>query len=115
MPNLCVSCTFNPPVITVLGSYLRDDTIRLLEHNLVLSTSTSANVTGETPKFVFFSNPDYWKISFPQHFCDELHKSIFISTIMDCLSQEGWILRASNTVCDEETEMDTSKLFFTLN
>ncbi|EPY28096.1 hypothetical protein STCU_00342 [Strigomonas culicis] len=113
MPNLCVSCTFNPPVITVLGAQMKDETLHLLEKKLPQLSSTSINAKSELSKFNFFNNPDHWRLTMSQHFCDELHKSQFFSTITECLLQDGWLLRASNSVSTAADDTETVKLFFT--
>ncbi|CCW61561.1 unnamed protein product [Phytomonas sp. EM1] len=110
MPNLCVSCHFNPPVITILGAPLREDTIRALESQLPLVTSTAVVPNKELPRFTFIQKPDHWKIELQQHYCDELHKSAMFITFIEALKQEGWMIRASNSVGDGEG--DTTKLFF---
>ncbi|CCW68136.1 unnamed protein product [Phytomonas sp. Hart1] len=111
MPNLCVSCHFNPPVVTIFGASLREDTIRALESQLPLVTSTAAVPNKEQPKFTFVQKPDHWRIELNQQYCNELHKSAMFLTFIEALKQEGWMIRASNSVgkCDSE---DT-KLFFT--
>ncbi|CAM40432.1 conserved hypothetical protein [Leishmania braziliensis MHOM/BR/75/M2904] len=112
MPNLCVSCTFNPPTITLLGSTIREDTVRAMETQIPLATSTAVNPSKDPAKFIFLSNPDHWRMELHQHFCDELHKSSVFLVIIQSLEQEGWRLRASNSVQNTENDTDTAKLFF---
>ncbi|KAG5498785.1 hypothetical protein JKF63_03074 [Porcisia hertigi] len=112
MPNLCVSCAFNPPVITMLGSTIREDTIRALESRIPLATSTAVNPGKESPKFIFLSNPDHWRVELHQHFCDELHKSAMFFVIIQALEEEGWRLRASSSVPNENHTGEVTKLFF---
>ncbi|CBZ28965.1 conserved hypothetical protein [Leishmania mexicana MHOM/GT/2001/U1103] len=113
MPNLCVSCTFNPPSITLLGSTIREDTVRAMEAQLPLATSTAVNPSKDPVKFIFLSNPDHWRMDLNQHFCDELHKSSIFLVILQSLEEEGWRLRASNNVSRKENDGETVKLFFT--
>ncbi|KAL7696642.1 hypothetical protein N2W54_006250 [Lotmaria passim] len=112
MPNLCVSCTFNPPTITLLGSTIREDTVRAMEAQIPLATSTAVNPSKDPAKFVFLSDPDHWRMELQQHFCDELHKSSIFMAIIQALEEEGWRLRASNSVTHTESDRDTTKLFF---
>lgn len=113
MPNLCVSCTFNPPVITVLGSTLREDTVRAMEQQIPLATSTASNPGKEPVKFAFLSNPDHWRLELPQHFCDDLHKSAMALAIISSLEQEGWRIRAAVSVSHADACKEASKMFFT--
>ncbi|KAG5472504.1 hypothetical protein LSCM1_03905 [Leishmania martiniquensis] len=113
MPNLCVSCTFNPPIITLLGSTLREDTVRAMEAQIPLATSTAMNPSKDPPKFIFLSNPDHWRMEMYQHFCDELHKSSIFLVIIESLEEEGWRLRASNCIMKKNRDGETTKLFFT--
>lgn len=113
MPNLCVSCTFNPPTITLLGSTLREDTIRSLEKRLPLTTSTALTPGKETPHFAFASNPDHWRMELQQHFCSEVHKSSMYLAIIQSLEEEGWRVRASNSVVNPANGKETCKMFFT--
>ncbi|ESS69149.1 hypothetical protein TcG_01035 [Trypanosoma cruzi] len=112
MPNLCVSATFNPPVITILGSPLREETVKLLEQRIPTGVSTSSSPSKDPVKFLFYSNPDHWRMELSQHFCDDLHKSTVFLTIIEGLEGEGWNLRASNSIRDSESGKDTTKLFF---
>lgn len=111
MPNICVSCSYNPPSITILGATLREDTVRSLESQIPQSTSTAMNPGKEPSKFVFIANPDHWRMELQQHFCDELHKSAMFLSIIQALEQEGWRIRASNSVSSDTKE--TTKMFFT--
>lgn len=111
MPNLCVSCTYNPPTITVMGATLREDTVRSLESQIPHATTTAMNPGKEPAKFAFLPNPDHWRMELQQHFCDELHKSAMFLSIIQALEQEGWRIRASNSVAADNKE--TTKMFFT--
>eukprot|EP00796_Vickermania_ingenoplastis_P006017 gene6017-4321_t len=113
MPNLCVSCTFNPPVITVLGATLREDTVRSMEQQIPLATSTSSNPGKEPVKFAFLSNPDHWRMELPQHFCDDLHKSAMALAIISSLEEEGWRIRASVSTSYPDISKESTKMFFT--
>ncbi|GET90892.1 hypothetical protein, conserved [Leishmania tarentolae] len=113
MPNLCVSCTFNPPTVTLLGSTIREDTVRAMEAQLPLATSTAVNPSKDPVKFIFHTNPDYWRMELNQHFCDELHKASMFLVMVQCLGDEGWRLVSSNCVTNKENDLETTKLFFT--
>lgn len=54
MPNVIVTCVFNPPVISIQGASLRQDTIDALQRTLPKHTTTSVPTQrqGETPKFL---------------------------------------------------------------
>lgn len=84
-----------------------------MESKIPATTLTAVNPSKEPPKFAFLTNPDHWRMELMQHFCDELHKSYMFLTIVQCLEQEGWRLRASNSVMDIPKDRETSKLFFT--
>lgn len=112
MPNLCVSCTFNPPVITILGAAIRDDTIRSLETRLPLVTSTAFNSNKESVKFAFLNHPDHLCLELQQHFCDDIHKSSMYLAIIQSLEEEGWRLRASNSTTSPVNDKETCKMFF---
>ncbi|KAH9579970.1 hypothetical protein LSM04_005216 [Trypanosoma melophagium] len=112
MPNLCVSATFNPPVISILGAALREETVKRMEQRIPSVMSTSASPSREPSKFVFYTNPDHWRMEVSQHFCDDLHKSAVFLVIIECLESEGWNLRATNNIRDPESNRDTTKLFF---
>ncbi|RNF25141.1 uncharacterized protein Tco025E_02289 [Trypanosoma conorhini] len=112
MPNLCVSATFNPPVITILGSALREETIKVMEQRIPTSVSTSSSPSKEPIKFIFYANPDHWRMELSQHFCDDLHKSAVFLAMIEALEGEGWNLRASSSIRDNDSGKDTTKLFF---
>ena len=112
MPNLVVSCTFNPPVIKVMGSTLRDETVTKLEQKLPTVTSTAANPGKEAPKFVFEKDQGVWRIDLGQQFCDHLGRSLIYLALIEVLENEDWKLRASNCMSHYDTGKDTSKFFF---
>jgi hypothetical protein len=111
MPNLIVSCTFNPPVVKLLGSTLREETVHKLEQKLPTMTSTST-VPGKEPKFTFEKEPAHWRIDLGQQFCDHLGRSLIYLAIIECLEAEDWKLRASNCMNHYDTGKDTSKFYF---
>jgi hypothetical protein len=115
MPNLCVSATFNPPVVTLVGATLREETIHKLEQRLPAATSTAASTRKDPPKFVFNKDPDHWSIELGQQFCDHLGRSAIYLTIVEALEAEDWKLRATNCINHYDTLKDTSKFFFTRN
>lgn len=113
MPNLIVSCTFNPPTVTLLGSTLREETVHKLEQRLPTVTSTHQSPSKEPPKFVFYKDPAHWKIELGQQFCDHLGRSMIYLTLVECLEAEDWKLRATNCMSHYDNGKDTSKFFFT--
>ena len=112
MPNLIVTCTFNPPVVKLMGSTLREETIHKLEQRLPTVTSTSMGSQRDPPKFVFVKDPAHWSIEIGQQFCDHLGRSMIYLSIIECLEAEDWKLRATNCMSHYDTGKDTSKFFF---
>jgi hypothetical protein len=112
MPNLIVTCTFNPPVVKLMGSTLREDTVHKLESRLPTVTSTAQSPAKEPPKFVFHKDPAHWAIELGQQYCDHLGRSMIYLTIIEALEAEDWKLRASNCMTHYDTGRDTSKFFF---
>eukprot|EP00758_Cryptobia_borreli_P018367 Tbor_TRINITY_DN6775_c0_g1::TRINITY_DN6775_c0_g1_i1::g.15358::m.15358 len=114
MPNLVVSCTFNPPVVTIIGSNLREETIHKLEQRLPTVTSTAASPKRDlAPVFVLHKDPDYWRMDLGQQFCDHLGRSMIYLMIIEALEGEDWKLRATNCMVHHDTQKDTNKFFFT--
>lgn len=112
MPNLIVNCTFNPPVIKLMGTTLREETIRKLEQRLPQVTTTSQSSQREPPKFVLLNHPTHWHIDLGQHFCDQLGRSLIFLAIIETLEAEDWKLKGTNTVTHPDNGKDTSKFFF---
>ncbi len=112
MPNLVVSCTFNPPVVKIMGATLREETVHKLESKLPLVTSTAQTPGKEPPKFVFQKDPAHWTIELGQQFCDHLGRSLVYLAIIEALEGEDWKLRATNSMLHYDTAKDTSKFFF---
>ena len=115
MPNLCASVTFNPPVVTLIGSTLREETIQKLEQRLPGATSTTASQSKEPPKFVYHKDPDFWRIDLGQQFCDHLGRSAIYLALIECLASEDWKLRATNSMMQYDNGKDTNKFFFARN
>lgn len=116
MPNLCVTCTFNPPSIKVMGATLREETIHKLEQKLPTLTTTSASVAaGKESGFVFIPQPAHWSLTMNQHFCDQLGRSLVFMSVIECLEGEDWKLRATNCMSHYDSGKDTTKLFFSRN
>ena len=112
MPNLIVTCTFNPPQIKLMGSTLREETIHKLEQRLPTVTSTASSPGKEAPKFVFHKEPAHWSIDIGQQFCDHLGRSMIYLVVIESLEAEDWKLRATNCMQHHDTGKDTSKFFF---
>lgn len=115
MPNLCVSVTFNPPVVTLVGATLREETVHKLEQRLPSATSTTPSASKEPPKFVFHKDPDHWSIDLGQQFCDHLGRSAIYLALIECLEAEDWKLRATNAMNHYDNGKDTNKFFFSRN
>lgn len=112
MPNLIVTCTFNPPQIKLMGTTLREETIHKLEQRLPMVTSTAQSPSKEPPKFVFVKEPAHWAIDLGQQYCDHLGRSMIYLTIIECLEAEDWKLRATNSMTQYDTGKDVNKFFF---
>ncbi|CCW60265.1 unnamed protein product [Phytomonas sp. EM1] len=128
MPNVVVTCTFNPPVITVNGASLRQDTIDALQKSLPKHTTTSMPTQRKTePCFLLTSKdntegntenatPDAnsyssWKIELGQHYCCQNGRSMFFLTIMESLEEEGFAMRGVHTMVTEEGK-DVTRMIF---
>jgi len=112
MPNLIVNISFNPPVIKMMGSTLREETIHKLEQRLPTVTTTSASTQRDPPKFVLMNNPTHWHIDIGQHFCDQLGRSLIFLCVIETLEGEDWKLKGSNTITHPDSGKDTTKFFF---
>ena len=96
MPNLVVNVTFNPPVIKMMGTTLREETVHKLEQAIptVTTTHTVAGATTKAPQFQKLMNPEHWHFDVGQHYCDHLGRSLIFLAIIECLEGEDWALRA---------------------
>eukprot|EP00996_Jenningsia_fusiforme_P006300 NODE_7594_length_461_cov_25.531553_g7147_i0.p1 GENE.NODE_7594_length_461_cov_25.531553_g7147_i0~~NODE_7594_length_461_cov_25.531553_g7147_i0.p1 ORF type:complete len:128 (+),score=24.76 NODE_7594_length_461_cov_25.531553_g7147_i0:42-386(+) len=111
MPNMIASCTFNPPVINLIGETLRETTIDRL-NLLFKSTTTIAAHRNAPPKFEERFNPHHWHLALSGQFCDQLGRAVVLMDLVQALEAEDWKLKASNAFIHPETGLDTSKLFF---
>jgi len=112
MPNLIVNITFNPPVIKLMGSTLREETVQKLQSRLPAVTTTSAAQRKESPKFELRQNPSHWHLEIEQQYCDQLGRSLIFLSIIESLESEDWKLKGTNSVSHPENNKDTTKLFF---
>lgn len=112
MPNLIVNVTFNPPVLKIMGSTLREETIHKLEQRLPSVTTTSLNTQKEPPKFQLKENPAHWHIDLGQHYCDQLGRSLIFLAMLETLEAEDWKLKGTNTVTHPDSGKDSTKFFF---
>eukprot|EP00758_Cryptobia_borreli_P005132 Tbor_TRINITY_DN4748_c0_g2::TRINITY_DN4748_c0_g2_i1::g.17083::m.17083 len=113
MPNLIANVTFNPPVLKLMGSTIREETIEKLQRCLPQSTTTSAGSTRRPPPvFELKKDPDHWTIDLGQHYCDQLGRSIIFLNLIETLEGEDWKLKGTNTAVHPDTGKDTTKLFF---
>lgn len=112
MPNLIVSCTFNPPVIKIMGTTLREETIHRLEQALPNMTTTAHSSQKEPPKFVMIPNPSHWTINLSTQYCDQLGRSVLFLAIIETLDAEDWKLKGTNTIVHPDSGKDTTKFFF---
>jgi len=112
MPNLIVNASFNPPVLKLMGSTLREETIHKLEQRLPVATTTSQSGQRDAPKFQLLQNPTHWHIDLGQHYCDQLGRSLIFMAVMEVLDSEEWKLKGTNTVTHPDSGKDTTKFFF---
>ena len=112
MPNLIVNVTFNPPVVKLMGTTLREETVHKLETILPQVTTTAVSRQRDLPKFQLLSNPTHWTIDLGQHYCDQLGRSLIFLAIIEALEAEDWNLKGSNTVTHPDNGKDTTKFFF---
>lgn len=127
MPNVVVTCTFNPPVISIQGASLRQDTIEALQKSLPKRTTTSMPTqrSNEPPKFLLMngdagsgnnSAPDAnkytnWSIDLGQHYCDNKGTSMIFLAVMESLEEEGFAMRGTHTVTTENGKNVTRMIF----
>jgi len=107
--------TFNPPVLTLVGATLREETVHKLEQRLPTVTSTAASTRKDPPKFMFIKEPAHWRIEVTQQFCDHLARSRIYHELIETLEGEDWKLRATNCITVPDSGKDVSKFFFTRN
>eukprot|EP00668_Euglena_longa_P045043 GGOE01060638.1.p1 GENE.GGOE01060638.1~~GGOE01060638.1.p1 ORF type:complete len:138 (-),score=11.97 GGOE01060638.1:155-535(-) len=123
MPNLVVSCRFNPPVIHVLygggGAGLREETIHRLDRTMFQTTTTSMSPKQEPPKFEYVSSPPHWVCKLENQYCDHIGRSNLFLSLIEALESEDWVLQASHACTHNysntksvDTGMDTTRLFF---
>ncbi|EAN94079.1 hypothetical protein C3747_32g246c [Trypanosoma cruzi] len=116
MPNVIVNCTFNPPAFSITGTQLRQETLDSLEKALPQCTTTSQNsmgaANGNAPKFMLVnSQPNTWRMSIGQHYCDQRGRCVVFSTIISTLQTEGWALRTTDSH-ESDNGKDITRLFF---
>jgi hypothetical protein len=112
MPNLIVNVTFNPPVIKMMGTTLREETVTKLEQLLPGVTTTSLSSQREPPKFQLMNSPQHWHMDLGQHYCDQLGRSLIFLCLIEALESEDWMLKGTNTVTHPDNGKDTTKFFF---
>ncbi|RNF10124.1 uncharacterized protein Tco025E_06843 [Trypanosoma conorhini] len=116
MPSVVVNCKFNPPVLSIVGAPLRQETLDTLEKALPRCMTTSQNslsvANGGAPKFVLLNNqPNTWRMSIGQHYCDQRGRCVVFSEVINALHAEGWTLRTTNSH-ESDNEKDVARLFF---
>ncbi|RNF04373.1 hypothetical protein TraAM80_05250 [Trypanosoma rangeli] len=116
MPSVIVNCTFNPPVLSIVGAPLRQETLDALEKVLPCCTTTSQNslgaAVGSAPKFMLVNNqPNTWRLSIGQHYCDQRGRCVMFAEIIKALHAEGWTLRTTSSH-ESGNDKDVARLFF---
>eukprot|EP00164_Ancoracysta_twista_P023329 GFYU01043588.1.p1 GENE.GFYU01043588.1~~GFYU01043588.1.p1 ORF type:complete len:127 (+),score=41.75 GFYU01043588.1:31-381(+) len=113
MPNLVANVTFNPPVLKIMGTTLREETVQKLQQRLPTVTTTSAStIRRAPPTFELKKDPEHWTIDLGQHYCDQLGRSLIFMCLIETLEGEDWKLKGTNTVTHHDSGKDTTKFFF---
>eukprot|EP00744_Colponema_vietnamica_P000954 GILI01001654.1.p1 GENE.GILI01001654.1~~GILI01001654.1.p1 ORF type:complete len:116 (+),score=40.12 GILI01001654.1:73-420(+) len=112
MPNLVAVVTFNPPVVKLMGSTLREETVQKLQQRLPTSTSTQLSSRRAAPTFELKKDPEHWSIDLGQSFCDQLGRSLIFMDLIEILEAEEWKLKGTNCVVHPDSGKDTTKFFF---
>jgi hypothetical protein len=112
MPSLIVNVTFNPPVVKLLGTTIREETVHKLEAALPGALTTATAVQKAPPQFELMANPPHWHMDLGQAYCDQLGRSMIFLRIIEALAAEEWKLKGTNTVTHPENGKDTTKFFF---
>ena len=97
MPSLIVNVTFNPPVVKVLGTNIREETVTKLELALPDALTTALCTQRDRPKFQPMPNPPHLHMDLGQHYCDQLGRSVIFLRIIEALNAEDWKLKGTNT------------------
>ena len=85
---------------------------RLHAFVLVQVTTTATSARGDSQKFELRSNPPHWYLCLDGQYCDQLGRSMIFMTIIEALEAEGWKMKGSNAITNEELMVDNTKLFF---
>ncbi|KAG8348542.1 hypothetical protein TRVL_00631 [Trypanosoma vivax] len=112
MPNVIVTATYNPPTFTIVGSPIREETVKRMEQRIPSLLSTALSQSREPARFTLRDNSKTWCMELNQHFCDELHRSAVSLVIIEALDGEGWTLRTASASHDSKLDRDVIKLFF---
>eukprot|EP00796_Vickermania_ingenoplastis_P006232 gene6232-4483_t len=118
MPNVVVTCVFNPPVVSIQGASLRQDTIDALQKVLPKRTSTSLPTQrqNELPKFMIVeggesdSQSTTWRIDLGQHYCCQKGRSLVFLSVMEALQEEGYAMRGTHSLA--MGEKDVTRMIF---
>eukprot|EP00999_Lentomonas_sp_LEN2_P001473 NODE_2517_length_551_cov_161.669811_g2467_i0.p1 GENE.NODE_2517_length_551_cov_161.669811_g2467_i0~~NODE_2517_length_551_cov_161.669811_g2467_i0.p1 ORF type:complete len:123 (+),score=29.76 NODE_2517_length_551_cov_161.669811_g2467_i0:84-452(+) len=120
MPNLICVIRFNPPVVKLMGTTLREETVQALNAKLSTVTTTSRSPKQEPPQFDFVDNPPHWTMQVQQQYCDHLGRSMMLLTCIEALEAEDWKMKASHAIThnshrwgSKDAGMDTVRIFFT--
>eukprot|EP00906_Rhabdomonas_costata_P035467 RCo049827 len=112
MPYLIASCTFNPPMVRIMGSTLKEETISKLNQKLFQVTTTAATPKKDPPRMQRKENPLHWVITLDGQYCDQLGRSMIFLTVVEALEGEDWKLKASNAIVHADSGMDSSNFIF---
>eukprot|EP00993_Chasmostoma_nieuportense_P005930 NODE_6545_length_524_cov_12.869018_g6380_i0.p1 GENE.NODE_6545_length_524_cov_12.869018_g6380_i0~~NODE_6545_length_524_cov_12.869018_g6380_i0.p1 ORF type:complete len:144 (+),score=45.40 NODE_6545_length_524_cov_12.869018_g6380_i0:65-433(+) len=120
MPNLVAVLTFNPPQVRLMGTTLREQTIKELDSRLDKMPTTSVSPKQQPPNFEYVPNPPHWCYSIDQHYCDHMGRSNFMLTVVEALEAEDWRMKGTHAVSHNshiwksaDAGKDTTRMFFT--
>eukprot|EP01006_Ploeotia_vitrea_P017704 TRINITY_DN48942_c0_g1_i2.p1 TRINITY_DN48942_c0_g1~~TRINITY_DN48942_c0_g1_i2.p1 ORF type:complete len:123 (-),score=22.09 TRINITY_DN48942_c0_g1_i2:164-532(-) len=119
MPNLIVVLRCNPPSVRLMGTTLREETIKKLDDKIFTVTTTSHSPKQEPPKFQYQATPPHWCMDVQKQYCDHLGRSMILLCLIEALEAEDWKLKGSHSVTHNsfiwksaDAGMDTTRLFF---
>lgn len=122
MVNLICVCRFNPPEIRLIGTTLREETIKKLDEKIPNVTTTSHSPKQPPPVFEQVqssSGGHHWKVNISGQYCDHAGRSMIMLTLIEALEAEDWKMKAAHAVTHSYSQwksvdagMDTHRLFF---
>eukprot|EP00994_Dinema_validum_P004491 NODE_2545_length_678_cov_96.801272_g2085_i0.p1 GENE.NODE_2545_length_678_cov_96.801272_g2085_i0~~NODE_2545_length_678_cov_96.801272_g2085_i0.p1 ORF type:complete len:142 (-),score=56.85 NODE_2545_length_678_cov_96.801272_g2085_i0:252-620(-) len=96
MPVLVAHFRFNPPVLNLMGTTLREETIHKLDSKMFSVTTTSHSPKQDPPKFAFINTPPHWQMTMPKFYCDHLGRSSMFLAVVEAMEAEDWMMVAAH-------------------